>query len=288
MTSQIKNYNFLQFLLKINFFTFFYLISFYKNTYSYSGTLVSQYNFGYYQNPEIDKSYNHLLGRNIYFITDGDDKTMYTCVIYPYLTLEVTMKMYTSSKSIINAFNNGEKIYFGFDLLIDNTDSTLRGYSTDIIICIFDKKSIDCYDYVSDDSAKKYLRNDGGKISNNNLVPLGFDNIELNILQENVMDYDNYFCIKFEKKYPELFDNITMFNWINYVAADTGDGVYGFYGIVPNGDDMTTIDKTSCLYIEKRLFDDGDGLPDSKGNYISVNKSKIIFITIMGLLLLLI
>ena len=286
MSSKIKSYKFLPFLLNINFFTFFYFISFYKNNFSNSASIVSQYNFGYYQNPEIDKLYNHLLGRNIYFITEGENKTMYTCIIYPSLTLEVKLKMYTSSKSIINAYNNGEKIYFGFDLLIDNTDLSVKEYNTDIIVCIFDKNNVNCYDYVYNTNTGIYIRNEGGAISYNNLVPLGFDKIQLNVIQKNVIDYDIYFGIKFEKIYPELFDNMTMFNWINYVAADTGDGVFGFYGIVPKGvNDMVSIDEKECIYIERRLFDDGDGLPDIS-NFIVGNKLKIIFITIIGLLLL--
>ena len=284
--SKIKTISFIQFFINFNILTFLYLISFNKNSYSYSATIKSEYNFGFYQNPEIDKLYNHLLGRNIYFITEGENKTMYTCVIYPSLTLEVTMKMYTSSKTIINAFNNGKKLYFGFDLLIESTDSSLKQYNTDIIICIFDKKTIDCYDYVYNTLTEEYIRNEGGKISYNNLVPLDFDKIELNVIQKNVMDYDNYFDVRFEKKYPALFDNITMFNWINYVAADTGDGVYGFYGIVPDNDDITVLNEHDCIYIEKRLFGDGDGLPNSKGNFITVSKCKIIFISIIGLLLL--
>ena len=107
-----------------------------------SGTIRNEYNFGKQQNPEIDKSYNHVLGRNVYFVTDGPEKSMYITAIYPSLTLEVKLKIYTDDSRIINAFNNGEKIFFGFDLLIENIDkerpsnSDYNQYNTDIMIYI--------------------------------------------------------------------------------------------------------------------------------------------------------
>ena len=58
-----------------------------------SGKLRTEYNFGNYQDPEIDKSYNHLLGKNVYFITDNPERSMYITAIYPYLTLQVKLKM---------------------------------------------------------------------------------------------------------------------------------------------------------------------------------------------------
>ena len=81
-----------------------------------SGKLRTEYNFGNYQDPEIDKSYNHLLGRNIYFLNDDantGEKSFYITVVYPSLTLEVNLKLYTDSTQIIQAFNSGKKIYFG-------------------------------------------------------------------------------------------------------------------------------------------------------------------------------
>ena len=94
------------------------------------------------KNPEIDKSYNHVLGCNVYFVTDAPEKSMYITAIYPSLTLEVKLKIYTDDSRIINAFNNGDKIFFGFDLLIENIDkekpsnSDYYQYNTDIMIYI--------------------------------------------------------------------------------------------------------------------------------------------------------
>ena len=240
------------------------------------GRIRTSYNFGNKQTPEIDKSYNHVLGRNVYFVTEEPEKSMYITAIYPSLTLEVKLKIYTDSTELIEAFNNGKKIYFGFDLLIDNTDISVENYNnyhTDIMVCVFDKTDVDCHDYVDNIEKEEYELNDGGVILNNNLIPLGFSNIDLNVIQENVVDYKNYFSVKFEKEYPPLFDNITMFNWINYVASDTGDGVIGFYGVIEDGMDLKTIPHDKPLYLEKQDFIDGNGLPDD--NSLFIKKSNI-------------
>ena len=247
---------------------------------SSTGTIRQEYNFGKQQDPAIDKSYNHVLGRNVYFVTEQPEKSMYITAIYPSLTLQVKLKIYTDNSQIINAFNAGKKIYFGFDLLIENMDITenhYNDYSTDIMVCVFDKNNVDCHDYVFNNQGKKYEINDNGSKLKNNLIPLGFTNIDLNYIQENVIGYKNYFSVKFEKEYPPLFDNITMFNWINYVASDTGDGVYGFYGLVDDVNDINKIKYSEILYIQKHDFVDGFGL-DSATNLSFYKKYLFIFI----------
>ena len=243
-----------------------------------SGTIRTEYNFGNKQNPEIDKSFNHVLGKNVYFVTEEPEKTMYITAIYPSLTLEVKLKMYTDSPELINAFNNGKKIYFGFDLLIENTDimvSDYDKYNTDVMICIFSKTDVDCHDYVYYIPDNVYKINDNGIILRNNLIPLGFSNINLNYILENVMEYKSYFSVKFEKEYPPLFDNITMFNWINFVASDIGQGIIGFYGIVDDSSDMSELSYNAPIYIEQKEFVDGNGLNEDFS--IFLNK-KYIFI----------
>lgn len=250
------------------------------------GNIRTEYNFGNKQNPEIDKFFNHVLGRNVYFLTEEPEKSMYITAIYPSLTLEVKLKMYTDNSEIINAFNTGKKIYFGFDLLIENTDILVENYNnyhTDIMVCIFDKNDVDCHDYVDNIAREAYELNDEGVILNNNLIPLGFTNIDLNFIQENVVDYKNYFSVKFEKEYPPLFDNITMFNWINYVASDTGDGIIAFYGIVEDGMDMSTIPHNKPLYLERHDFIDGEGLPVDY--CLLYNKNYLFFIFLFTFLI---
>ena len=124
------------------------------------GRIRTSYNFGNKQTPEIDKSYNHVLGRNVYFVTEEPEKSMYITAIYPSLTLEVKLKIYTDSTDLIEAFNNGKKIYFGFDLLIDNTDISVENYNnyhTDIMVCVFDKTDVDCHDYVDNIEKEEYV-----------------------------------------------------------------------------------------------------------------------------------
>ena len=266
------------------------LLSIIKNI--ITGTIRSEYNFGNQQNPEIDKSYNHVLGRNVYFVTEKPEKSMFITAIYPSLTLEVKLKIYTDNSQIINAFNNGEKIYFGFDLLVENFDrgdTNYENFKTDIMICILSKTDVGCHDYIYYKQQNEYKINDGGSHLLNNLIPLGFSNVDLNFIQENVIGYKSYFSVKFEKEYPPLFDNITMFNWINYVASDTGDGVIGFYGIVGNSIDIIkniTGGPTNNipLYYERHDFVDGCGLEEDISDFLKnklFNIFLIIFMTII-------
>lgn len=239
-----------------------------------SGKLRTDYNFGNKQNPEIDKSFNHVLGKNVYFIREVPEKTMYITAIYPSLTLEVKLKMYTDSPALINAFNNGDQIFFGFDLLIENTDIAVADYNkykTDTMVCIFSKSDVECHDYIFNNDLQQYIINDGGAIFQNNLIPLGFSNIDLNFILENVMEYKSYFSVKFEKEYPPLFDNITMFNWINFVASDIGQGIIGFYGLVNDISNMPNIDIRETLYWEKLDFIDGNGLDEDYSFYYNKN-----------------
>lgn len=255
-------------------------------------TIRTEYNFGRQQNPEIDKSFNHVLGRNVYFITEQPEKSMYITAIYPSLTLQVKLKIYTDNSDIINTFNSGGKIYFGFDLLIENIDKGIpsfntNNYNTDIMICIFSKTEVECHDYVYEKSTQTYTINDGGTILSNNLIPLGFSNIDLNFIQENVIGYKSYFSVKFEKEYPPLFDNITMFNWINYVASDTGEGVIGFYGKLDSGINTIKVGATGNnfpLYYERHDFVDGCGLEEDNFNFLKIKSFFIILIIFLIIL----
>ena len=251
---------------KFNYICVLFIILVYKSN---EGTLGTEYNFGNYQDPEIDKSYNHLLGRNIYFVSDATEnsaKSFYITVVYPSLTLEVQLKLYTDSTEILEAFNEGKKLYFGFDLMIENIDIKVANYDnyrTDIIICYFDKNDVECHDYLYDKENEVYLLNDGGVRLNNNLIPLGFSNEKLNFIVKNVIEYNTYFSVKFEKPYPPLFDNITMFSWMNYVGSDTGEGIIGFYGIMEDGMDINSISINKPMYYEQQDFYDGAGLPNN-------------------------
>ena len=45
---------------------------------------------------------------------------------------------------------------------MDITENDYNNYSTDIMICMFDKNDVDCHDYVFNNNDKKYEINDNG------------------------------------------------------------------------------------------------------------------------------
>jgi hypothetical protein len=47
--------------------------------------------------------------------------------------------------------------------MVDNSNE--KQYNTDIIICIFDKMDVNCYDYIFDNENNNYIRNDNGVLS---------------------------------------------------------------------------------------------------------------------------
>jgi len=241
------------------------------------------YNFGNKQNYHIDLLYNHLLGNNLYFFvnTSGTLTSQFSITLYPSLSLIIKFKIYTSDNQLINALSDGKIIYFGLDLNITNTDITLPDYKTDVIVCAFDKKDAYCSDYVYQKSTGKYLYNNNGIVCKNNLIPLGFDNIQLNILTKNVMEFENYYSVDFIKSYPDFFDNITMFNWINYVGNDMEQNVSGFYGITDSLENIKSFSSRDTLYYKTIAYEDGSGISDENVFYLSFNKFIILFIIII-------
>ena len=249
-----------------NFFLF--LLSFLK---IYSKLLKPEYNNGEIQDPNIDKSYSENNGLNLYYLVNGYDRTMYNIALNPNETLEVTFKIYTDSESLIEALDNGYKLYFGFDLLI--TNSFNKRYSTDIIICIFDKKDVKCFDYIYDSENNNYIRNDYGIISKNFIFPLGFSNVTLNILNKNVVGYKNYYCIKFNKIFSEPYQNTTLYKWVKYLQDDIIHKVAGFFGIIEEEEDLVVFSKALPIFYNKLLFENGAGL---KGNKLNDNMMQFI------------
>ena len=78
------------------------------------GKIRTVYNFGNKQNPEIDKLFNRVLGKNVYFIREEPEKTIYITSIYSSLTLKVKLKMYTDSTELIDSFNTFLNFFFIF------------------------------------------------------------------------------------------------------------------------------------------------------------------------------
>ena len=94
--------------------------------------------------------------------------------------------MYTDSEMLINSLNSGKKLFFGIDLVVDNTDISMPDFNTDIVICNFDLNDTNCNDYIFDLTDNYYKINKNGSITNNNLIPINFESAELNLLKENV------------------------------------------------------------------------------------------------------
>ncbi len=252
--------NFFPFLLV----SFFYIIS--------TKLIPPEYNNGIHQDPNLDKSYLDKTGQNLYYLTKGNDKTMFNIVLNPRESLEVSFKTYTDSEILIHSLESGYKLYFGFDFMIENPNKTLKQFNTDIIICIFDKKDVNCYDYVYDIENYKYIRNDNGTISSNSLIPLGFNNLTLNILTKNVIGYKNYYCIKFDKKFNVPSQNTAIYNWVKYLPNDIIHKVTGFYGLIEDEEDLIEFSPKFPIYYQKLLFENGSGL---KGNLNNNNFMEI-------------
>ena len=256
------------------FYLFLYILPFY-----HLEKIKSKYNFGKKQNYKIDLLYKHLLGCNLYFITNENEsmKTIFSIIVYPSTSLIINFKMYTKDNNIINSLKSGKYIFFGLDLNITNTDITLTQYNTDSIICFFNNNDAECHDYVYDKNNEKFRLNDKEILTNNNLIPIDFYNIKLNILTDNVIDFTNYYQVSFEKKYNINFDNFTMFNWINTVASEMDYTVNGFYGFKNNLNNIDNITINDCYLFSNIYFKDGAGLEDN---------SKIININIFFIILL--
>ena len=244
----------------VNYFNLIILIFSLFNTFCYSNLVSPRYNFGNHQNPEIDKLYKHLKGKNLYFIKDGQDKTLYTIIIYPEDNLKIGLKMYTDSEEIISSLDKGKKIFFGIDFCINNTDISLSDYNTDIVVCYFDLNDAKCNDYIYDLSDGLYKINKNGEISNNNLIPIGFELTELNVLKENVMEYRNYYCVDFIKNFTENFDYVAMLNYFLYAASVMNRDVSSFYGIAESENELNTIREDQMIFFQQVKFIDGIGL----------------------------
>lgn len=240
---------------------------------SISPTLIHPtYNFGNKQNHEIDLLYNHLLGQNVYSInSDANGQTQFSTTLYPDLNLQMQFKMYTNNTKITQALNNNKIIFMGIDLNVTNTDIYIpfNDYRTDIIGCKLTKGDALCYDYVYQISTSTYRRN--SDICKNNLLPMGFENLQVNILKQNVINYDHYYSIFFEKIYPTNFDNITLFNWINYVAADMDHYINCFYGVGESTADFDSFSQSDMLYYMNTIYEDGSGLVSSQFSLLHCN-----------------
>ena len=226
--------------------------------------LSPEYNKGKVQDATLDKYYLDIPGLNLYYFSRDIDNTMFNIVLNPNETLEVNFKVYTDSETLSEALDDGFKIYFGLDFNVENTNPSLKRYKTDIMICVLDKKDVNCFDYVYDTENNNYIRNDNGKISPNHVIPLGFENVTLNILDQKILRYQNYYGIKFNKKFTKPCQNETLYIWVNDKPKDVNHEVIGFYGVIFEDDDLNEIPRQFIIYHEKIMFENGSGLKRDK------------------------
>ena len=202
-----------------------------------------EYNKGKFRDPQLDKYYFDNPGINLYYFSYDIENTMFNVVLDLKETLEINFKIYTDSETLEEALNNGCKAYFGFDFNIENKNKSLQRYKTDIMICAFDKKDVNCSDY----------KNENGKISPNYMIPLGFENETLNILDKQVIRHKNYFGIKFNKKFNKPYENETLYIWVNNKPKNISHEVIGFYGV------------QFPIFYQKIMFENGSGI---KGGWL--------------------
>ena len=245
-----------------------------------NSVLVSpEYNKGKFRDPQLDKYYFDNPGINLYYFSYDIENTMFNVVLNLKETLEINFKIYTDSETLEEALDNGCKAYFGFDFNIENKNKSLQRYKTDIMICAFDKKDVNCSDYVYDKENGKYIKNDNGKISSNYMIPLGFENETLNILDKQVIRHNNYFGIKFNKKFNNPYENETLSMWVNDNAKNISHEVIGFYGVtIWEDDDLNQFSKQFPIFYQKIMFENGSGIKGGKLQNFILNYITITFV----------
>ena len=238
-----------------------------------------EYNKGEFRDPQLDKYYFDNPGINLYYLSYDIENTMYNIVINLKETLEVNFKIYTDSEIIDEALDNGCKAYFGFDFNIENKNKSLQRYKTDIFICSFNKKDVNCYDYVYDKFNGDYIKNNNGKISPNHMITLGFENETLNILDKRVIRHKNYFGIKFNKIFNKPFEEETLSIWVKDKPKNISHEVFGFYGVtVYDDDDLNQFSQEFPIFYKKIMFENGSGLKGGKLQNFILNYITITFI----------
>lgn len=254
--------------------TFIYIISKTLNK-----LMAKTYNFGNQQNYEIDLLYEHLLGQHLYFVTNESKMDpLYIMALYPSLDLDIKFKFYSSNLTL----DNDAHLLFGIDLNVDIIDQMNPSIRTDIIVCQISSSEAECEDYYYNSTSEEYIKN---KVGNNNvylnsLIPLGFSEIDFNILKENVIKYNYYYYVNFKKEFPPIFDNVSMTNWINYVAGDMDAKVIGFWKYISSNSSYQLPDlfKLSDGYTQIEIpFKDGGGI-SNLSIYIKINLLYVLFI----------
>ena len=250
------------------------------------------YNFVDKQNFEIDLNYDQIMGTDLYFYSND---TLFLVNILPESSLSITMKLYTNETELISAVENNKSLLFGFDFNITNLDPLLPNLRSDIFLCMLNKNKTECSDFAYDLKENKYLENSNRKFVKSkifmfkyalildNLVPLGFTSVKQKLFHENVIDYLAYYEVSFEKLYPENFDRMGMFKWMDFISTYLKENVTGFYGFYDEQINEGFY-KEDLFFSMTLVYKDGNGLSNksffNRLSYITI----FIYITIVFML----
>lgn len=229
------------------------------------------YNFVDKQNFEIDLNYDQIMGTNLYFYSNH---TLFLVNILPESSLSISMKLYTNDTELISAVDNNKSLVFGFDFNITNLDPLLPNMRSDIFLCMLNKNKTECSDFAYDLKENKYIQNYNGRLVKSkiflykyalildNFIPLGFNSIKQKIFHENVIDYLAYYEVTLEKLYPDNFDRMGMFKWMDFTATYLKQNVTGFYGFYDKQIDEGFY-KEDLFFSMTLVYKDGNGLSDN-------------------------
>jgi hypothetical protein len=97
----------------------------------------------------------------------------------------------------------------------------------------------------------------------------------MEIIEENVMNFEAYYEISFFKNYPEDFNNSTMFSYFYYRASQLNSKITAFYGISEENLLGHDISLNTIYFNTTEILRNGQGLPNSS-KYIMTTSFFII------------
>ncbi len=128
-----------------------------------------------------------------------------------------------------------------------------------------------------------YLLNYIKKIFNilDSLIPIGVNKTLLDIIEENVMNFDAYYEISLIKTYSEDFNNSTMFSYFFYRASQLNSKITAFYGISEENLLGQDISLDSVYFNTTEILKNGQGLSNYSKNIFSNSQFVLFIITIL-------
>ena len=99
------------------------------------------------------------------------------------------------------------------------------------------------------------------------MIPIGINNTQINILDKNVLKFDSYIELSFEKFYTADFNNSTMFSYFYYQASALNAKMTAFYGIGSEYGDQNFFYLNETYYSMTDLVRNGQGLTNSSKKF---------------------